>query len=64
MNEGLDTINQKMNINSIRNKILMLCPSFDKIDVLMGDKTSTNPPLVSNSTNGMDVKDIFFEFPS
>ncbi len=40
--EGLDTINRKMSINSIRNKILMLCPSFDKIDAFMGDKASTN----------------------
>ncbi len=34
--EGLHTIDQKMSINSIKNKILMFCPSFDKIDVFMG----------------------------
>ncbi len=40
----------------------MLCPSFDKIDPLMGDRTFTNPPFVGDSMDGMDAKDIFFGF--
>ncbi len=35
----------------------MLCPSFDKIDPLMGDKAFTNPPF--DSMDGVDAKDFF-----
>jgi hypothetical protein len=51
-----------MGTNSIRNKVLMLCPSFDKIDPLMGDRTLANPPFVGDSMDGMDAKDFFFGF--
>jgi len=51
-----------MGINSIRNKVLMLCPSFDKIDLLMGDGTLANSSFVGDSMDGMDGKDIFFGF--
>jgi hypothetical protein len=51
-----------MGINSIRNKVLMLCPSFDKIDPLMGDGTLANLSFVGDSMDGMDAKDIFFGF--
>jgi hypothetical protein len=51
-----------MAINSITNKVLMLCPSFDKIDPLMGDRTSANPPFVGDSKDGVDAKDTFFGF--
>lgn len=40
----------------------MLCPSFDKIDPLMGDRTSANPPFVGDSKDGVDAKDTFFGF--
>jgi hypothetical protein len=36
----------------------MLCPSFDKIDPLMGDRTFTNPPF--DSMDGVDAKRHFF----
>ncbi len=42
----------------------MLRTSFDKIDVFMEDKTSTKPPFVDDSTNGMDAKDILFGLPN
>jgi hypothetical protein len=40
----------------------MLCPFFEKINSLMGDKTFTNPPFVGDSMDGVDAKDIFFGF--
>jgi hypothetical protein len=40
----------------------MLCPSFDKIDPLMGDGTLANLSFVGDSMDGMDAKDIFFGF--
>jgi hypothetical protein len=49
-----------MGINSIRNKVLMLCPSFDKIDPLMGDGTLANPSFVGHSMDGMDAKDFIY----
>ncbi len=40
----------------------MLCPSFDKIDPLMGERTLANLPFVGDSMDGVDAKNIFFGF--
>ena len=47
--EGLSTDDEKMSINSIREKVLQRCPFYNKVHPLMKDSVSIISPYIGES---------------
>jgi hypothetical protein len=56
--EGLTSIEEKLGINAIRDKVLLLCLLFEHLNPFMSNKACSNPSYLGDSMDHVQVEDI------
>ena len=58
--EGLTTVDVKMGIMVIRDKVLSICPFYYQVKLFMSESTAVNPPYLGETSTNKSFKDMLF----